>query len=115
MLASIASSAGNHDEPVHIELQLHQQFVAERVNQIGGVGGAAHVADFDPGACDIRQFYLDRLGVEARQLVFDGAQRLDHLASQKLLRSLLGLCNRQHRALPPTPARTLPETAAFPR
>jgi hypothetical protein len=90
---------------VYIELQLHQQFVAERVDQIGGVGGAAHMADLDARARDVGQLDIDRLGVEARQFVFDRAQCLQHLAGQKQLDAPVRLGNRQHSPLPPTSAK----------
>src|SRR5439155_25875730 len=69
-------------------------------DEIGGVGGAADMTDFDPRARDIRQLDLNRLGVEARQVVFDRAQGLQHLRSQKLLGPPLRLGNRQHPAAP---------------
>src|SRR5271165_1157508 len=40
----------NNDEPVNVELQLHQQLFAEGVDEVGGVGSASHMADLDPRA-----------------------------------------------------------------
>jgi hypothetical protein len=85
---------------VHIELQLHQQFVAERVDQVGGVGGAAHMADLDPRARGVGQLDIDRLGVEARQFVFDRAQCFQHLPGEEVLDLPLRPDERQHPAVP---------------
>ena len=89
---------------MHIELQLHQEFVAERIDEIGRLGSAAHMADFDARARRIRQLDIDGLGIEARQLVFDRAQCFQHLPGQKLLGAPLRFGNRQHSLLRPTPA-----------
>src|ERR1700730_10646730 len=35
----------NDDEPVNVELQLHQQLFTEGVDEVGGIGSAAHMAD----------------------------------------------------------------------
>jgi hypothetical protein len=41
------------------------------------------MADLDPRSRHIREFDINRLGIEARQFVFDRAERLQHLAGQK--------------------------------
>ena len=52
--------------------------------------------DFDAGTGDIGQLDIDRLGVEARQLVFDRTQCFEHLPGQEILGPPLRLGNRQH-------------------
>ena len=86
---------------MNIELELHQQLVAESADEIGGVGGAADMPDLDAGTGDIGQLDIDRLGVEARQFIFDRAQCLQHLPGQKRLGPPLCLDDRQHAAYPP--------------
>ena len=56
------------------------------------------MTDFDPRARHVGQLHVARLLVKARHLIFDGAQRLEHLASQKGFSSLLRLGNCQHSA-----------------
>jgi hypothetical protein len=82
-IGRIEHRAAIDDEPVHSELQLHQQLVAKSIDEISRLGGAADVADLGARACDVGQLDIDRLGVEARQLVFDRAQCRRHLAGQK--------------------------------
>src|SRR6202022_2922288 len=43
------------------------------------------MADLDTRASDRRQIHIVQLGIKARQFVFDGAQRLQHLAGQEEL------------------------------
>ena len=86
----------DHDQPVDVQQELHQQFVAEGLDQVAGVEGAAHVADLDPAARRRAERGLDRLGVKARQLVFDRPQRFEHLPGQEILGPTLRLDNRQH-------------------
>ena len=83
---------------MHVELQLHQELVAESVHQVGGIGGAADVTDFDPRTCGLGEFDIDGLGIKTRQLVFDRAQRSQHLLPQEELGPLLRLRDRQHAA-----------------
>ena len=71
-------------------------------------GGIGMLPDILLGQLDI-----DRRGIEARQFIFNCAQCLEHLAGQKELCAPLRLGNRQHSPLPPTPAKTLAEAAAF--
>jgi len=81
---------------VHVELQLHQELVAERLDEIGRVGRAAHVADFDASARRLAERGLVRLGVEARQCILDRAQRLEHLSGQKIFGAPLRFGDSQH-------------------
>jgi hypothetical protein len=75
----------NNDEPVNVELQLHQQLFAEGVDEVGGVGSTSHMADLDTCAGDLGQVHIVQLGIKARQSVFDGAQRFQHLPGQEEL------------------------------
>ena len=65
----------NNDEPVNVELQLHQQLFAEGVDEVGGVRSASHMADLDARADNLCQVHIVQLGIKARQFVFDSAQR----------------------------------------
>ena len=94
----------DHDQATDIKLQLHQQLVAECLDQVGRIRGAADMANLDPAARRRAERGVDRLGVEARQLVFDRAQCFQHLPGQKLLGAPLRFGNRQHSLLRPTPA-----------
>jgi hypothetical protein len=55
----------DNDEPVNVELQLHQQLFAEGVDEVGGVGSASHMADLDTRACDRCQLHIMQLGIKA--------------------------------------------------
>ena len=90
----------NDDEPVNIELQLHQQLFAEGVDQVGGIGSAAHITDLDTRTSDRRQIHIVQLGIKARQFVFDGVQRFQHLADQEELGPPLRLAYGQHAINP---------------
>src|ERR1700730_7481644 len=35
------------NEPVHVELQLHQYLVTKGIDEVGGIGSPAHMADLD--------------------------------------------------------------------
>jgi hypothetical protein len=84
------------DQPMNIELQLHQQFVAKAVDEIGGIRGAAHMADLHPQPRGIAEPDYSRLRLKARQLVVDRLRRLDHLSGEEKFGPLLRLGNRQH-------------------
>ena len=88
--------AVDDDKPMHIELQLHQQLVAECLNEIGGIRSAAHMPDRDLAMRRGAQRGFTRLGIEARQLVLDRPQGFEHLAGQKILGPPLRLGNRHH-------------------
>ena len=79
--ASSASSAGtpiDHHQPMHVELQLHQQLVAEGLHQDSWrPKRRAHGGSRSARAPTIGERPRSRLVVKARQLVFDRAQRLD--------------------------------------
>src|ERR1700726_1807309 len=75
----------NNDEPVSVELQLHQQLFAEGVDEVGGVGSASHMADLDTWRATSAKSTSVQLGIKARQSVFDGAQRFQHLPGQEEL------------------------------
>jgi len=90
------------NQSMNVELQLHLQFVAKAVDEISGIRSTAHMADLHPGAHDIAELHLSRLGLKARQLVFDRLQRLDHLPGKEELGLLLRLGNRQHFAATPS-------------
>jgi hypothetical protein len=75
----------NNDEPVSVELQLHQQLFAEGVDEVGGVGSASHMADLDTCAGDLGQVHIRATGYQSWQSVFDGAQRFQHLPGQEEL------------------------------
>ena len=40
----------DHDQTMDVELQLHQQFIAECVNEVGGVRSTADMTDLDERA-----------------------------------------------------------------
>ena len=103
----------NNDEPVNVELQLHQQLFAEGVDEVGGVRSASHMADLDPRAGDLRQVLIVQLGIKARQFVFDGAQRLQHLAGQEELGPPLCLAYGQHAPQSTSQACTAPTVSAI--
>ena len=88
--------AVHHDQPMNIELELHQQFVAKAVYEIGGIRGAAHMADLHPRPRGVAELHHSWFRLKARQLVFDRLQRLDHLPSKEKFGPLLRLGNRQH-------------------
>src|SRR6476660_1868515 len=76
------------------------------------------MTDFDAAACGGAERGLERLGVEARQLVLDRAQRFEHLAGQKILGAPLRFLDRQHaRGTEPKgmpfPALTLPSPSGW--
>ena len=89
------------DQPVNIELELHQQLIAKAVDEIGGIRSAAHMADLHPRPRGIAKQDFSRFCLKARQLVFDRLQRLDHLSGEEKLGPLLRLGNRQHFAATP--------------
>ena len=90
----------NNDEPVNVELELHQQLFAEGVDEVGGVGSTSHMADLDTCAGDLGQVHIVQLGIKARQSVLDGAQRFQHLPGQEELGPPLWLAYGQHVANP---------------
>jgi hypothetical protein len=90
----------NNDEPVSVELQLHQQLFAEGVDEVGGVGSASHMADLDTCAGDLGQVHIRATGYQSWQSVFDGAQRFQHLPGQEELGPPLCLAYGQHVANP---------------
>jgi hypothetical protein len=79
---------------VHVELQLHQKLIAKASDEVGGGGGALHMADLEPRAHGVGKQYFARFRVKARQLVFDRLQRFEHLDSEKKLGPLLYLDDR---------------------
>jgi hypothetical protein len=86
---------------MHVELQLHQQFVIECMHKISRVGSAANMADLDARTRSIGQLDVARLLVKTRQLIFDRGQRLEHLPYEKGFGPLLRLGDRQHAHLQP--------------
>ncbi len=104
----------NHHQAMHVELQLHQELVAEGLHQIARVRCAAHMADLDLRARRVGERQHARLLVKARQLVLDRTQRLDHLSGQKRLGPLLRLGKCQHVPLPPDKGENAGRRRAFP-
>jgi hypothetical protein len=66
------------------------------------------MADLDARARNRRQIHIVQLGIKARQFVFDGAQRLQHLAGQEELGPPLRLAYGQH-AINPLLSPVLPQ------
>jgi hypothetical protein len=58
------------------------------------------MADLDARASDRRQIHIVQLVIKARQFVFDGVQRFQHLAGQEKLGPQLCLAYGQHVANP---------------
>jgi hypothetical protein len=71
-------------QPMHVELQLHQELVAKGSDEVAGVGSAAYMTDFDMRASNGGRVDTAR-SVEARQVVLDRAQCPQHLAGQEEL------------------------------
>ena len=93
-----APAHGRDDQPVNIELELHQELITKAVDEIGGIRSAAHMADLHPRPRGIAEQDFSRFCLKTRQLSASLPQNLVRfMPGTSSVEMLEG--KSQHRAL----------------